>query len=93
MARYGLPIEELPARGVDAIEAAERDRAITVVLRGGAAVAGIVPADDVDRIDPPDPGAAGGDPLLALCGSCSCDEFADAVLLASGAPIPYRPPR
>ena len=91
VSRYGLPFLDLPQRAVDAVEAAERSHAITVVLRDGAPVAAIVPMDDLDRVDPPDPGATGNDPLLALAGTCHRDAFVDEILLAAGAPVPYVP--
>lgn len=75
--KYGIPLADLPTHCLDAIDAAERTRARTLVVRGPQAVAAIVPMSDLDRIDPPDPGAAGQDPLLALCGSCRHDEFVD----------------
>jgi hypothetical protein len=76
--KYGIPVADLPAHCLDAVDAAERTRARTLVVRGAQAVAAIVPMSDFDRVDPPDPGASGQDPLLALCGSCRHDEFVDA---------------
>jgi hypothetical protein len=76
--KYGIPVADLPSHCLDAIDAAERTRARTIVVRGPLAVAAIVPMSDLERIDPPDPGAAGQDPLLALCGSCRHDNFVDA---------------
>lgn len=75
--KYGIPLADLPSHVLDAIDAAERLRARTLVTRDGQPVAAIVPTVDLDRIDPPDPGASGLDPLLALCGSCRGDAFAD----------------
>ena len=75
--KYGIPFGDLPAHCLDAVDAAERTRARTLVVRGPQAIAAIVPMSDFDRIDPPDPGAAGQDPLLALCGSCRHDDFVD----------------
>lgn len=92
MSRYGLPLSDLPQRASDAVEAAERAHAITVVLRDGAPIAAIVPVEELDRVDPPDPGATGGDPLLALAGTCKRDAFVDEILLAAGAPVPYVAP-
>lgn len=76
--KYGIPFADLPAHCQDAVDAAERARSRTVVIRDGHPVAAIVPMTDLDRIEPPDPGTAGADPLLALCGACRHDEFADA---------------
>ena len=76
--KYGIPLSDLPSHCLDAVDAAERTHARTLVVRGPLAVAAIVPMSDFDRIDPPDPGAAGQDPLLALCGSCRHDEFVDS---------------
>jgi hypothetical protein len=78
--KYGIPIAELPSHCLDAVEAAERARARTIVVRGGQPVAAIVPMTDLDKIDPPDPTADGSDPLLALCGACHHDAFVDALL-------------
>jgi hypothetical protein len=89
--RYGLPLQELPVRAFDAVDASERAHAFTVLLRDGAPVAAIVPIEDLDRIDPPDPGASGGDPLMALAGSCKRDAFADNVVLALGGAVAYDP--
>jgi len=75
--KYGIPFNDLPSHCLDAVDAAERTRARTLIVRGPLAVAAIVSMSDFDRIDPPDPGAAGQDPLLALCGSCRHDEFVD----------------
>jgi hypothetical protein len=75
--KYGIHFADLPAHCLDAVDAAERTRARTLVVRGAQAVAAIVPMSDFDRVDPPDPGASGQDPLLALCGSCRHDEFVD----------------
>jgi hypothetical protein len=36
--------------------------------------------NDLDRVDPPDPGASGTDPLMALCGTCRHDGFVDSLL-------------
>lgn len=75
--KYGIPFADLPSHCLDAVDAAERTRARTLVVRGSQAVAAIVPMSDFDQIDPPDPGASGQDPLLALCGSCRHDDFVD----------------
>ncbi len=79
--KYGIPLADLPSHCLDAVDAAERARARTLVIRGGHAVAAIVPMPDLDRIDPPDPAANGGsDPLLALCGACRHDAFVDSIV-------------
>jgi len=75
--KYGIPLADLPTHCLDAVDAAERTRARTLVVRGAQAVAAIVPMSDFDQIDPPDPGASGQDPLLALCGACRHDDFVD----------------
>ncbi|MFO0549338.1 MAG: hypothetical protein U0271_13175 [Polyangiaceae bacterium] len=79
MNRYGIPLNDLPAHCLDAVDAAERSLARTLVVRDGQAIAAIVPMTDLDRIDPPDPAANGSDPLLALCGTCSEDVFVDGL--------------
>jgi hypothetical protein len=71
---------DLPAHCLDAVDAAERARARTLIVRDGHAVAAIVPMADLDRVDPPDPASGGADPLLALCGSCRHDEFVDGLV-------------
>jgi hypothetical protein len=76
--KYGIPFPDLPAHCQDAVDAAERTHARTLITRDGHAIAAIVPMRDHDRLDPPDPGAGGVDPLLALCGACHHDDFADA---------------
>src|SRR6185369_5699271 len=93
--KYGIPLADLPAHCLDAVDAAERTRARTLVVRGAQAVAAIVPISDFDRVDPPDPGAAGQDPLLALCGSCRHDDFVDTFvsdLNQTSLWTPSRPP-
>ena len=77
--KYGIPLADLPSHCLDAVDAAERARARTLVVRDGHPVAAIVSIPDLDKIDPPDPAGGGGDPLLALCGACRHDEFVDAL--------------
>ncbi|MFO0662165.1 MAG: hypothetical protein U0165_20375 [Polyangiaceae bacterium] len=89
MKRYGLQITDLAARAMDAVEMAERAQGTTVVLRNGHPIAAIVPTEVLDRAEPPDPGASGNDPLLALCGACKQDSFVEEVWLALGVPIPH----
>lgn len=79
MNKYGIPLADLPAHCLDAVDAAERSLSRTLIVRDGHSVAAIVPMSDLDRIDPPDPAAAGTDPLLALCGTCRHDEFVDSL--------------
>jgi hypothetical protein len=79
--KYGIPLADLPTHCVDAVEAAERARARTLIVRGGQAVAAIVPMTDVDKVDPPDPTSDGADPLLALCGACHHDAFVDSLVM------------
>lgn len=77
--KYGIPLRDLPTHCVDAVDAAERARARTLVLREGIPVAAIVPMADFERVEPPDPSAGGQDPLLALCGTCHHDDFVDSL--------------
>lgn len=77
--KYGIPLADLPAHCLDAVDAAERARARTLVVRDGHPIAAIVSVTDLDKIDPPDPAGGGGDPLLALCGACRHDEFVDSL--------------
>ena len=79
--KYGIPFRDLPSFCLDAVDAAERARARTLVTREGHAVAAIVPMSDFDRVEPPDPAASGVDPLLALCGSCRHDAFVDSLVM------------
>ncbi|NUO51326.1 MAG: hypothetical protein HOV80_20920 [Polyangiaceae bacterium] len=79
MNRYGIPLNDLPAHCLDAVDAAERALARTLIVRDGHPLAAIVPMVDLDRIDPPDPAASGVDPLLAICGTCKHDEFVDSL--------------
>lgn len=83
--KYGIPVSELPNHCLDAVDAAERNHARTLVVRDGQPIAAIVPMQDLDRIDPPDPGAVGVDPLLALCGRCKHDAFVDSLGAAPSA--------
>lgn len=77
MERYGITVEQMSAHGKAAVRAAERLSANTVVYRDQVAVAAIVPAISLARLEPPDPGAGGEDPLLSLCGTCTDDAFVD----------------
>ena len=79
--KYGIPFADLPSHCLDAVDAAERARARTLVTRGGHAIAAIVPMTDLDKIDAPDPTIGGVDPLLALCGACRHDAFVDALVV------------
>lgn len=79
--KYGIPLADLPAHCLDAVDAAERSRARCVVTRDGQAVAAIVPISDLDKIEPPDPGLGGVDPLLSLCGTCRHDDFVDTLFV------------
>lgn len=77
MQKYGLEVEQLSAHGQAAVQAAERVGARTVVYREKAALAAIVPAKDLDRLEADEPAEGGPDPLLSLCGTCSHDVFVD----------------
>ena len=79
MNKYGIPIADLPAHCLDAVDAAERSLSRTLIVREGHAVAAIVPMVDLDRIDPPDPASGGNDPLIALAGTCQSDDFVDSL--------------
>jgi hypothetical protein len=79
--KYGIPLADLPAHCLDAVDAAERSRARCVVMRDAQPVAAIVPISDLDKIEPPDPAFGGVDPLLALCGTCRHDEFVDSLFI------------
>lgn len=82
MQKYGIPLADLPAHCLDAVDAAERMRARSVVMRDGQPVAAIVPISDLDKIEPPDPALGGAvDPLLALCGTCRHDDFVDSLFV------------
>jgi hypothetical protein len=79
--KYGIPFPDLPAHCQDAVDAAERTRSRTLITRDNQVIAAIVPKPDLDLLDPPDPGAGGVDPLLALCGACRHDEFVDSLVV------------
>lgn len=74
---YGLEVDQLSAHGQAAVRAAEQLGARTVIYRDQMAIAALVPAEDLDKLDPGDPGESGADPLLALCGKCDNDSFVD----------------
>ncbi len=74
---YGVEVEQLSAHGQAAVRAAEQLGARTIIYRDKMPVAAIVPAEDLDRLGPRDPGEGGADPLLALCGKCDNDAFVD----------------
>jgi hypothetical protein len=78
--KYGIPADDLPAHCLDAVDAAERARARTLVVRNGVAIAAIIPMTDFNKVDPADPGSPGVDPLLALCGACRHDAFVDSIV-------------
>jgi hypothetical protein len=77
--KYGIPLADLPAHCLDAVDAAERSLSRTLIVKDGHAVAAIVPMVDLDRIDPPDPAVNGADPLLALASGVGLDEFVDSL--------------
>jgi len=79
--KYGIPLADLSAHCLDAVDAAERSRARSVITRDGLPVAAIVSVSDLDKIEPPDPALGGVDPLLALCGTCRHDDFVDSLLI------------
>ncbi|HZF51523.1 MAG TPA: hypothetical protein VE093_22865 [Polyangiaceae bacterium] len=79
--KYGIPLDDFPAFCLDAVDAAERSRARTLIVRGGAPVAAIVSMPDFEKIEPADPGASGADPLLALCGACRHDDFVNTFIV------------
>jgi len=77
--KYGIPVADLPAHCLDAVDAAERSLSRTLIVRDGHAIAAIVPMTDLDRIDPPDPAVNGADPLVALAGTCQHDDFVSSL--------------
>jgi len=78
--KYGIPFSDLPSYCQDAADAADKSRARTLEVRDGHPIAAIVPMTDLDRIEPPDPGAGGVDPLMALCGACRHDDFVQGLV-------------
>jgi hypothetical protein len=82
--RWKLSLNDIPPNILDAIDAVERNQARTVIFREKQPIAALVSSADLDRVDPPDPGAHGDDPLIDLCGSCDQDAFVEAVLQAAG---------
>jgi len=77
--KYGIALDQMSDQGANAARAAERTRARTFIYRDTTPIGAIVPIEDVERLDPPDPGQGGSDPLLSLCGSCRHDSFVDAL--------------
>ena len=75
--KFGIDVEQMSAHGRAAVRAAERMSARTIIYREQVPLAAIVPATDVAKLDPNDPGAGGDDPLLSLCGTCDNDAFVD----------------
>jgi hypothetical protein len=75
--KYGVELSELSAHGQAAVRAAEQLGARTVIYRDKLAVAAVIPVEDLERLEPRDPGEGGNDPLLALCGKCDNDAFVD----------------
>ncbi len=75
--QYGLEVDQLSAHGQAAVRAAEQLGARTVIFRDRLPVAALVAAEDLERLEPRDPGEGGTDPLLALCGKCDNDAFVD----------------
>ena len=80
MQKYGLTLDQLSAHGQAAAQAAERMASRTTIYRDKVPVAAIVPIADLEKLEPADPGEAGEDPLLALCGTCSDDVFVDSLV-------------
>jgi hypothetical protein len=79
MKKYGIDVEQMSAHGQAAARAAERVSSRTVIHREGAPIAVIVPIDDLERLESPDPGEQEDDPLLSLCGTCNDDVFVDSL--------------
>jgi hypothetical protein len=75
--KYGIEVDQLSAHGQAAVRAAERHEARTIIYRDQVPLAAIVPASDLNKLDTPDPGESGSDPLLALAGTCHHDVFVD----------------
>ncbi|MBI4705613.1 MAG: hypothetical protein HY744_31355 [Deltaproteobacteria bacterium] len=75
--KYGIALEQLSPVGLRAVKAAQREQARTVIFRDSTPVAAIISLADLERIEPADPGAAGTDSLLLLCGTAREDAFAD----------------
>ena len=73
MNKYGIDVEQMSAHGLAAVRAAERLQARTIIYRDQVPLAVIVPIEDLDRLDPRDPGESGVDPLLSLAGTCNDD--------------------
>jgi hypothetical protein len=75
--KYGIDIEQLSAHGQAAVRAAEQLAARTTIFRDQVPLAAIIPVEDLDKLEPRDPGEGGADPLLSLCGKCDNDAFVD----------------
>jgi hypothetical protein len=90
MQKFGIAVDQLSPHGQAAVSAAERLRARTVIYRNKVPVAAIVPAQELDKLDPPDPAEDNPDPLLTLCGSSAEDAFVDAILQNLGRTLLFR---
>lgn len=88
--RYGLSVDQMSKDGANAVQAAERHRARTLIYRDRTPVAALVPIADVEQFEPPDPGASGSDPLLSLCGACRDDMFVDSLISDLGKTALFR---
>ncbi len=77
MEKYGVSVDQMSPHGRAAAQAAERLQATTIVYRDKVPVAAIIPMEHLEKLDPPDPGAGGEDPLLSMCGTCNHDAFVD----------------
>jgi hypothetical protein len=77
ISKYGVDIEQLSAHGQAAVRAAEQLSARTLIFRDQVPLAAIIPVEDLDKLEPRDPGEGGADPLLSLCGKCDNDAFVD----------------
>ena len=88
--KYGIDVEQMSAHGQAAARAAERLQARTVIYREQVPLAVIVPIEDLDRLDPRDPGEGGNDPLLSLAGTCNNDAFVDSMNADLGRTVLFR---
>lgn len=79
MQKYAIEVEQMAPQGQAAVQAAERLGARTLVYRDKLPVAAIIAHKELDQLRPMGANVE-EDLLLALCGTCQQDGFADALV-------------
>lgn len=78
MQKYAIQEDQMAPQGQAAVQAAERLGARTLIYRGNLPVAAVVAHKELDQLEPQGVNVQ-EDLLLALCGTCQQDGFADAL--------------